>query len=240
MTAIDPGVTATQPNPFANIGLTQPAGNGTAAGGNGAALDSASLGLTGANFMNLLLAQVKNQDPMNPMDSTAFLGQLAQLSTVSGIQQLNDGFSSLSASLTSNQALQAANLVGHQAQTTSPSLQWDGTTPVTAQAVLPIASGNVQVAVMDAAGQFVTGIALGSQPAGNASFTWDGTNADGNKVAPGTYTLVATATDNNTTTALQTLTNATITGVGLGGVNGLTLDLAGVGTVPFNDVKSIR
>lgn len=240
MSTIPPNATSAPPNPFAELGLTRPTAGGAAANATGTAIDNTSLGLTGANFMSLLLAQVRNQDPMNPMDSTAFLGQLAQLSTVSGIQQLNDGFASLTASLTSNQALQAASLVGHRAQTTSPELQWDGATAMTAQAVLPTASGNVQVAIMDASGRLVQSLALGPQPAGSVSFTWDGKDVAGDAVPPGTYTLVATATDGDTTTALQTLTTATITGVGVGGANGLTLDLAGVGTVPFNAVKSIQ
>ncbi|HEU0196845.1 MAG TPA: flagellar hook assembly protein FlgD [Nevskiaceae bacterium] len=233
-----PPTAASNPNPFANIGLTTPTGTSTTS--NSSDGSNAALGLTAQNFMQLLMAQVNNQDPLNPMDSTAFLGQLAQLSTVSGIQQLNSNFGSLSSALTANQAVQAAGLVGHQAQVASGSLEWDGKTAVNGDIELPTASGKVLATITDAAGDIIDTLPLGSQPAGTTAFTWDGTDAKGNAVPPGTYQVVATATDNGQTTALKTLTAATIQGVNLGGTAGLTLDLSGIGTVPLTDVTSIQ
>ena len=65
------------------------------------------------DFLTLMISQLQSQDPMNPMDSEAFMGQIAQFSTVEGIQQLNDSFDELAASLVSNQVLQASQLIGH-------------------------------------------------------------------------------------------------------------------------------
>ena len=229
-------VGASTTNPFASIGLSAPSGTSTTANASGV---DATTALSGQNFMQLLLTQVQNQDPLKPMDSTAFLGQLAQLSTVSGIQTLNTNFSSLSTALSSNQAVQAASLVGHTALVNASTLQWDGTTPATAALTLPTASGNVEVTITDATGAAVRTLKLGSEPAGNLNFTWDGTDANGATLPAGRYTMAATATDNGQTTGLQTMATAAIQGVGLGGNNGLTLDLTGIGSVPLSQVQRI-
>lgn len=223
-------------NPFASIGLSTPSGTSTTENASGV---DATTALSGQNFMQLLLTQVQNQDPLNPMDSTAFLGQLAQLSTVSGIQDLNTNFSTLSTALSSNQAVQAASLVGHSALVNASTLNWDGTNASTAALTLPTASGDVEVNITDASGATVRTMKLGSQPAGNLDFSWDGTDANGATLPAGSYGISATATDNGQTTGLQTMATAVIQGVGLGGSNGLTLDLTGIGSVPLSQVQRI-
>src|SRR5271165_1369335 len=111
--------------PSATPAAAAPAtGAGTTAGasgtGSGSSTSSASTGVAGAtlggtDFLTLMLAQLKNQDPTSPVDSNEFLSQLAALSEVQGITQLNTSFSGLSSSLVSSQALQASALLGHQA-----------------------------------------------------------------------------------------------------------------------------
>ena len=217
-------------NPFSSIGLSTPTSSGSAGG--------QSMSLTSQNFLQLLLAQVQNQSPLNPMDSTAFMGQLAQISTVSGINDLNTQFSSLSNALTSNQALQAANLVGHKALVDAASLSWDGSNPVDGAVSLPSSSGDVKVRITDASGAAVRTIDLGSQPAGTSRFSWDGTDDAGNAVPPGSYDISAIAVDNGQNTALQTLAQAAIQGVSIG--NGtLTLDLQGIGSVELSQIQQI-
>src|SRR6266850_2568094 len=92
-------------------------GSTSGTSGTGSVADSTTLG--GTNFLTLMLAQLKNQDPTSPVDSNQFLNQLASLSTVQGITQLNTSFASLSSSLVSAQALQASSLLGHQALVSS-------------------------------------------------------------------------------------------------------------------------
>src|ERR1700681_2689141 len=97
------------------INATNPAGNtgtGTGSTTGTRAVNSATT-LGGTNFLTLMLAQLKHQDPTSPVDSNTFLTQLAQLSQVQGITQLNTSFSSLSSSLSPSQALQASSLLGH-------------------------------------------------------------------------------------------------------------------------------
>src|SRR5258706_16219434 len=109
----------TIPTTFPNPNYTSPtaASSPSSASGSGSAAGAATLG--GTNFLTLMLAQLKNQDPTSPVDSNQFLSQLASLSTVQGITQLNTSFGSLSTSLVSSQALQASSLLGHQALVSS-------------------------------------------------------------------------------------------------------------------------
>src|SRR5260221_12825426 len=112
-------IPTTFPNP--NYTGATAASSTSGSSGSGSAAGAATLG--GTNFLTLMLAQLKNQDPTSPVDSNQFLNQLASLSTVQGITQLNTSFGSLSTSLVSRQAQQASSFLGHQAlvssQTTS-------------------------------------------------------------------------------------------------------------------------
>src|SRR6202522_48830 len=103
------GTTGTGSSTTAN-GASTANGSSTA---NGGSANSVTLG--GTDFLTLMLAQLQNQDPTSPVDSNEFLSQLASLSEVEAITQLNTSFSALSSSLTSSQALQASSLLGHQA-----------------------------------------------------------------------------------------------------------------------------
>jgi flagellar basal-body rod modification protein FlgD len=109
--------------------------------------------LSSDNFMELLIAQIQNQDPMKPMDNAEFLSQIATINQVSGIQELNDSFKDLSNSLVSNQALQAASLIGREvlAPTGLGVLQQGGS--IRGSVELPSASPQVAVNIYDSAGQ---------------------------------------------------------------------------------------
>ena len=192
-------------------------------------------------FMTLMLAQLKNQDPTKPVDSTAFLGQLAQISQVQGLSQLNDSFTALSANLTSNQALQASSLLGRNALVASGTVNLGSSGTVTGAVDLPQASGRVLVNVTDSSGTVVQQINLGAQPQGLANFTWNGNGADGTRAPAGTYNVSAVFQGaNNQATAASALINATVQSVTMGaGQAGLTLTLSGVGNVAFSSVRQI-
>ncbi|HWX78709.1 MAG TPA: flagellar hook capping FlgD N-terminal domain-containing protein [Steroidobacteraceae bacterium] len=218
-------------------------GNTGAAGSSGAASGAGVAGATlgGANFLTLMLAQLKNQDPTSPVDSNTFLTQLAQLSEVQGITSLNTSFSALSSSLTSNQALQASSLLGHQAlvSTGTATLAANGT--VTGAVNVPQTTSQVVLNISDSSGALVGQINLGAQSAGLASFTWNGTEGNGSQAPPGQYTLSAQyAGATSGSTAATTLVNGTIESVSMGaGSTGLTLNVAGIGSVPFSSVQQI-
>jgi flagellar basal-body rod modification protein FlgD len=220
-------------------GTTGTGTTGNTGAASGAGVAGATLG--GANFLTLMLAQLKNQDPTSPVDSNTFLTQLAQLSEVQGITSLNTSFSALSSSLTSNQALQASSLLGHQAlvSTGTATLAANGT--VTGAVNVPQTTSQVVLNISDSSGALVGQINLGAQSAGLASFTWNGTEGNGSQAPPGQYTLSAQyAGATSGSTAATTLVNGTIESVSMGaGSTGLTLNVAGIGSVPFSSVQQI-
>lgn len=192
-----------------------------------------------AEFLKLMTTQLQNQDPLKPQDSAAFLNQIAQFSTVDGIGKLNDGFKQLSASLVSNQALQASGLIGHSvlAPTGVAALEQGGA--IQGSAVLPAASGDVNVSIFDQAGQLVRRINLGSQAAGNVDFKWDGRRNDGTYASPGNYFVKTEASVDGRNEAVDTLLVSKVRSVTLSNSGGLLLDLNGIGALDFKEVKQI-
>jgi len=215
----------------------------------GSNLDLASLGLSvptdtkksqlgQTDFLSLMMTQLKNQDPLKPLDSSDFLGQLAQFGTVSGLQDLQTKFDTLSSSLVSSQALQAAALVGKYALVKSSSAQLASGGVVAGAIDVPAATSSVQVEVRDSSGQAVAHIDLGSATAGLARFQWDGTQDDGTLAAPGTYQLVGSYLSGTKNTAADTLVYAPVNSVVLSS-DGFTVDVGGVGDVPFSEIREI-
>jgi flagellar basal-body rod modification protein FlgD len=228
-------------------GTGAPAGN-AAASGTGSnsstpppAANAAPGTLGGTDFLTLMLAQLQNQDPTSPVDSNTFLTQLAELSEVQGITSLNTSFSTLSSSLTSNQALQASSLLGHQAQVNSSTATIAAGGTVTGAVNVPQNTSQVTLSISDSTGALVNQINLGAQPTGLANFSWNGTTGKGTPAPAGTYTLTAQyAGATSGSTAATTLVNGTVESVSMGaGSTGLTLNVSGVGSVPFSSVQQI-
>ena len=233
---IHAAVTApTTPSGTANGSSASPTSSSAA----GSAAGAVSLG--GTDFLTLMLAQLKNQDPTSPIDSNAFLTQLAQLSEVQGITALNTSFSALSSSLTSNQALQASSLLGHQALvgSSTATLSTAGGT-VTGAVQVPQTSSDVALNITNSSGVLVKSIDLGAQSTGLANFTWNGTASDGSQAPAGTYSLSAQVNGVAAGTAVGTYVNGTVESVTMAaGSAGMTLNVAGLGSVPFSSVTQI-
>src|SRR5450631_3100078 len=135
--------------------------------GSGAITNAATLG--GTDFLTLMLAQLKNQDPTSPVDSNTFLTQLAQLSEVQGINQLNTSFGSLSSSVSANQALQASSLLVHKALVASSTAQLAAASTVTGAVNVPQTTSSVVLSVADSSGNVIRSIGLGAQSSGLAN-----------------------------------------------------------------------
>ncbi len=191
-------------------------------------------------FLDLMIAQLKNQDPTKPLESGEFLSQMAQFSTVTGIQSLQESFSQLAASMQSNQALQASMLVGRSVLAPGDKGALDATTPLSGAVDLPASTTALTLNVYDAGGQLVRHLPLGAQSAGLVQFSWDGITDRGERAAPGTYRVRAEALTADGQTGLQTLMKTRVESVSLGRTGeGLTLNLAGLGPVALADVKQI-
>lgn len=236
--AAPPTGTGTGTNGTNGTGGTGSAG-GTGGTGSAPAANSTTLG--GTDFLTLMLAQLKNQDPTSPVDSNTFLTQLSQLSEVQGITSLNTSFGALSSSLTSNQALQASSLLGHQALVNSGTATIAAGATVSGAVNVPQTTSQVVLSISDSSGVLVGQINLGAQPAGLTNFSWNGTEGDGSKAPAGTYTLTAQyAGATKGGAAATTLVNGTIESVSMGaGSTGMTLNVAGVGSVPYSSVQQV-
>ena len=189
-------------------------------------------------FLNLLVAQLNNQNPLEPQGNGEFIAQLAQFSQVEGIEKLNTSMGSMLSSFQSSQALQASSLVGRKVIVPSDKAVVDTSESFKASTVLPASSSNVYVNVYNSAGTLVTRLNLGEQAAGNVSFIWDGKDSSGNVAPPGTYKFEAQATYGSETKGLYTMLPANVDSVTLGG-NELMLNLAGLGSVPLSQVQVI-
>ncbi len=191
-------------------------------------------------FLNLLVAQLNNQNPLEPQGNGEFIAQLAQFSTVEGVEKLNTSMESLLSGYQSSQALQASSLVGRKVIVPSEKAVVDTSETFKASAVLPVSSSNVYVNVYDSSGASVNRINLGQQSAGSVSFMWDGKDSSGNLMPPGTYRFEAQATYEGETKGLYTLLPANVDSVTLGqNGSGLMLNLAGLGSVPLSQVQMI-
>ncbi|OOV96420.1 flagellar hook assembly protein FlgD [Pseudomonas sp. MF4836] len=192
-------------------------------------------------FLQLLVTQLKNQNPLDPQDNSEFVAQLAQFSSLEGITTLNDSVTAISGNYKSSQALQASSLVGRSVIVQSGTTQVDTTKSMTGSITVPSSVAGVTVTITDKDGKAVKTIDLGSQVAGTSSFTWDGTKTDGTKADPGNYTFKASTTIDNTAVALVTYLPATVNSVTISQTGGeLMLNLAGLSSpIALSKVQTI-
>jgi flagellar basal-body rod modification protein FlgD len=227
----------------AAVNTNTPAANATTNTGSSGSSGSGSTSATslgGTDFLTLMLAQLKNQDPTSPVDSNTFLSQLASLSEVQGITQLNTSFAGISSSLVSGQALQASALLGHQALVSSSTANLTSGSTVTGAISVPQTTSQVTLDISNSSGVLVKQINLGAQSAGLTNFTWDGTASDGTAAPAGQYTLTAEVAGVASGTAVGTYVNGVVQSVTMGSsTSGLTLNVAGLGSVPFANVAQI-
>jgi flagellar basal-body rod modification protein FlgD len=188
-------------------------------------------------FLTLLVTQLRNQDPLNPMDNAQMTSQLAQISTVDGIEKLNTTLQSLVSGANEAQAMQAAALVGHGVLVpgTGLTLQ-DGF--AFGGVELTEAADRVTVTITDGNGLVVRTLELGAREAGNFGFAWDGQADSGAAAAPGAYTMSVAAVRGEAAVSAATLQAAAVTGV-VRTAQGVSLDLGAAGRFQMSDVRQI-
>jgi flagellar basal-body rod modification protein FlgD len=195
-----------------------------------------------ADFLKLMTTQMTHQDPTKPMENTEFLTQMAQFGTVSGIQDLQQSFKDFSTSIGSNQALQAASLVGHtvSAPSTTGLLALGG--GIKGSVELASGSPQVNLKILDPkTGAVVSAKNLGAHAAGPLPFAWNGINDAGGLAAPGVYTVQVEAGVDGVNTVLPTDIQSLVESVSMdSSKNTLQVQLAGSSnTVNFNQIKQI-
>jgi flagellar basal-body rod modification protein FlgD len=188
-------------------------------------------------FLKLLVSQMKNQDPLNPMDNAQVTSQMAQISTVAGIEKLNATLSALGDDLATTQSLAAAELVGRGVLVPGATLALSG-----GQAPFGIelrqSAERVSVTIQDDAARTLQRVELGPQPAGTLSLTWDGLTETGERAPDGNYRIVVDAKSGSTAVDAVPLRHTRVNGV-TPGAQGLTLELDRVGPVQLGDLKHI-
>ncbi|MCD5974483.1 flagellar hook assembly protein FlgD [Pseudomonas phytophila] len=191
-------------------------------------------------FLQLLVTQMKNQNPLEPQDNGEFVAQLAQFSSLESMQNLTTTVDGIAGLYQSSQALQASSLVGRSVIVNAGSTSVDTTKGMTGSVVVPSSSTTTNVKIYDAQMNLVKTVDMGSQSAGTSSFTWDGTNEAGEKVASGNYSFVASGSLDGAATGLATYLPATVNSVTTG-VNGgeMMLNLAGGQTIALSKVQTI-
>lgn len=193
-----------------------------------------------ADFLTLMITQFQNQDPFEPMDNGEFLGQLAQFSTVNGIESLNTSFGGLAGSMQDNQALQAAGLVGHSVLAVTDIGHLDETGTIKGAIELESSAGDVQIDITDESGQLVQRLNLGQQPPGLTGFEWNGLDAGGGRAASGHYQITARVVRGANVESAPTVIESQIQSVTLGQFgDGMTLNLAGGQQMPLGQVYQI-
>jgi flagellar basal-body rod modification protein FlgD len=164
-------------------------------------------------FLAMLVAQMQNQDPLNPMDNAQLTSQLAQISTVNGISSLNSTVTNLGASLSAVQGMQAAALVGRDVEVPGKTLTLEEGGTVRGGFDVPFAVENATVKITNAAGQVVYTSDLGKTAAGTSHFEWDGLDNSGNEMSPGSYTFDVQLTANGVTGPANTLSTISVQSV---------------------------
>ena len=191
-------------------------------------------------FLTLMITQFQNQDPFEPMDNGEFLGQLAQFSTVNGIESLNDSFSGLAGSMQDNQVLQAAGLVGHRVLAVTDIGHLDDVGSINGAIELESSASNVQIDITDSSGALVQRLNLGQQAGGMTYFSWDGTTSSGERADSGHYQISARVVRGTNIESAATVIEANIESVTLGQFGGgLSLNLNGGQSMPLGQVFQI-
>lgn len=188
-------------------------------------------------FLKLLVTQLKNQDPLNPMDNSAVTSQMAQINMVEGINKLNATLSTMSMAFNANESLQAATLVGRQVLAEGNSLNLAGGQAQGGYS-LDAAADSLKLTVKSASGVAVYSSDLGRQDAGIHTFKWDGVASNGAQAAPGLYTFEISARVGGASAAAKTLMLGQVDGV-TPAADGAKLTLRGFGEVAIASVKHI-
>jgi len=192
------------------------------------------------DFLELFVAQLKNQNPLEPQDGSDFLAQLAQFSTVEGIKNMESSLTDMVNSLNSSQTLQATSLVGKQVEVKTPYANLSEGQSVRGSIEIPTSASNVVLDIKNSQGEVVRSFDFSEQVSGDIGFTWDGLDQNGQAVSPGAYELTARGSIAGEESQLDTYVATSVDSVSIN-KNGepIVVNVNGFGQVSLDDIKSI-
>ena len=220
------------------IDVTSALGNNTGTASAKKKVDENSPEAIQERFMSLLVAQLKNQDPLAPMDNAQVTSQMAQLNTVTGINNLNATMEGMASSINANQTVQATSMLGRAVLTEGNDLTLaDGKAVGSMQLDQSVDVLNVKV--LDAGANVVRTINLGAQSKGTHEFQWDGKSDDGSTLPAGNYKFEIEAKAAGKDASVTPLTLSVVQGVRNAGADGTKLLTSNGGEVSFADIKQV-
>jgi len=172
--------------------------SGTSSYGAKATADTTSLNASFDQFLNLLTTQLKNQDPLSPMDSTEFTNQLVSFSQVEQQIKSNDYLEKLIQSQTLNLTALGLSFIGKDVEVTGETFNTSGGKDVNLGYTMPADATTGTISIVDKDGNVVH-TANAELSSGFHSLTWDGKNQNGQAVAAGDYTFKVSALTSNDT-----------------------------------------
>ncbi|MGH8084390.1 MAG: flagellar hook assembly protein FlgD [Lysobacter sp.] len=223
-TITSPNVSGNSENPWGSLGLASKTPERDTALGQ-------------ADFLRLMTEQLKNQDPLKPMANAEFLGQLAQFSTVQGIDKMQAGLSAVASVMESDQTLRAAALVGREALIEADTVELAAGAGLSGE-IAASGAGTIQIEIVDASGATVRRTTVQADAAGGVPWSWDGRDDAGNPTAGGQYTIRATSGTGEDSETLAVGVAAHIDSVSIE-PQGLVLNLAGLGSHPLSAIRRI-
>ncbi|MET0355335.1 MAG: flagellar hook assembly protein FlgD [Cellvibrio sp.] len=202
-------------------------------------------------FLQLMITQMKNQDPLAPQSNSEFVAQLAQFSSVQGLEKLNTSFNSFSSGFQSNQALQASSLVGRSVSVETDTSMLVDKGIISGSVNLAAATSDLKINIYNESGALAAQVPVGTAPAGETTFRFDGQNIEVNgalldwtageeALPPGSYSFEVMASQNGKQEQLTTSLSVNVNSVTIGTDGKLVLNLAGVGPVDLNKVKQFN
>ncbi|KJK26099.1 flagellar hook assembly protein FlgD [Cupriavidus sp. 2MCAB6] len=219
---------------------TSATSNNTSAAGIANTLQSGSASAADLqnNFLKMLVTQMNNQDPLNPMDNSQLTTQLAQISTVSGMQTMNATLNTLLGQVSASRAMDSAALIGKTVMVPGSATSVAGGVPGKIGVDLPATADAVTVQVLDKDGNTVRTIDMKGQVAGVHDIAWDGKNDAGVAVADGDYSFKVTATANGKDVTPVALVYGKVNSIS-GDSTGVLVDIGNDRTASVDDVRRI-
>ncbi|MFH8134119.1 flagellar hook assembly protein FlgD [Pantoea osteomyelitidis] len=189
-------------------------------------------------FLTMLVTQLQNQDPTNPMDNSQLTTQLAQINTLSGIEKLNTTLGSISGQISTSQSLQSSTLIDHGVMVDGSQILVGSGTTTPFGVELTTASTATTATIKDSSGTVVRTIDLGALSAGVSTFSWDGTLTDGSTAPDGKYSVSIAASNGTEQLVAQPLNYAYVNGVSTSDGT-TTLNLGTMGTTTLDEIRQI-